>query len=76
MEGRQEWREHLEVSGERDVSMELKKAAEVTAHPALIPIAFLQCRAGPWSEPAWASTKVEPYPEAKASGDWYHTIVS
>src|SRR5688500_9711763 len=31
---------------------------------------LLQCRAGPWSVPAWASTKVEPYPEEKASDDW------
>src|SRR5688572_25837765 len=33
-----------------------------TDHPSL-----LQCRAGPWSAPTWASTKVEPYPEEKAS---------
>src|SRR5688500_17702965 len=36
-------------------------------------LSLLQCRAGPWSEPTWASTKVEPYPEANASGDWYNS---
>ena len=41
------------------------KAPFKTDRPSL-----LQCRAGPWSVPTWASTKVEPYPEEKPSSNW------